>query len=195
MRSWNLKSTLNFTDFKTKLFLRRLLKIEPPELKSSWIYYAGFQVYVNESKLGKILPPTCRSCTIPCRPGRFVNWFEDNMILIFFFFVFHVCTFKHHTNNYLPSGTSKFSYFWEQYYRYKMGDFCSSNLIILNMFLPNHNFVTATEMNLFMHNVEKLRILQCSHSKICKVCLAIFQHYVWKKNVLKMKSLSQVFSC
>ena len=91
MRSWNLKSTLNFTDFKTKLFLRRLLKIEPPELKSSWIYYAGFQVYVNESKLGKILPPTCRSCTIPCRPGRFVNWFEDNMILICFFFLFFTC--------------------------------------------------------------------------------------------------------
>uniref|UniRef100_A0A7M5XFI6 Fibronectin type-III domain-containing protein n=2 Tax=Clytia hemisphaerica TaxID=252671 RepID=A0A7M5XFI6_9CNID len=30
----------------------------------------GYHVYVNGSRLGKVLPSTCRSCTIPCRPGR-----------------------------------------------------------------------------------------------------------------------------
>jgi len=36
---------------------------------------AGYHVFVNGSKLGKLLPPTCRSCTIPCRAGRTYKMF------------------------------------------------------------------------------------------------------------------------
>ena len=54
--------------------------------------------------------------------------------------------------------------------------------VVLGIFLSLLKMEKIKEIfNLFMHNVEKwpntLKILQCEHRKIFKVCLAIFQHY------------------
>ena len=35
-------------------------------------------------------------------------------------------------------------------------------------------------VNAFMHNIEKMAKLWCSARQICKVCLAVFNHYTWK---------------